>query len=162
LENAMIPHDEPEVLTLWSQGWGARHVIWDLKKRVFFHGSGCLTARDDDQEHRPSGKDWSLFWKILDNLGAWEWGGYHAKEAVCDGGDWFLSMRHQGRSLEAQGMYCDQLPHFFDCFERSLNALAGIPRSRLHAHSAADIFETEQLSDLLSLAAVVQSFRMDA
>ena len=158
---AMIPHNEPEVLTLWSQGWGARHVIWDLEKRQFLYGSGCLPSNNSERRRGPSDQDWSRFWEILDSLGTWDWEGNHAKEFVCDGGDWFLSIRHQGRSLDAHGMEFDKLPHFFDTFERSLNALVGIPRQfRLRAFSVADVSNVERMNDLLSLAAVVQSLRM--
>jgi HEAT repeat protein len=154
----MNPDNGPTVLTLRSEGWGARHIIWESEERVLIRGSGCGPSQNGDEKWRPSDEDWSLFWRILDNLGAWEWQGHHAKEIVCDGGDWFLSIRHQGRSLEAQGMHLDRLPHFFESFERSLNALAGIPRWSPIFRSGVD--GVERLDDLLSLTEAVRSLRM--
>jgi hypothetical protein len=101
---------------LIESGAGARHVIWDSKERVFICGSGCLPSDRSEGISHPSAKDWSLFWRIVDNLDAWAWGGNHTTEFICDGGDWFLSIRHQGRSLEAQGIYLNKLPRFLGLF----------------------------------------------
>jgi HEAT repeat protein len=150
---------EPEVLTLGSQGWGAHYVVWQPDEHVFIHGMGCGPSNDRHETSRPASEDWSVFWRILDNLGVWDWGGNHAREFVCDGGDWFLTVRHRGRSLEAQGMYHDKLPHFFDAFERSLDALAKrlrwTPSCLRH-----DPPSVERLTDLFSLSEAVHALRM--
>lgn len=159
----MKPHHEPEALSLWSQGWGARHVIWDSKTRVFICGSGGLPSDRSERKSHPSAKDWSLFWRIVDNLDAWAWGGNHTTQFICDGGDWFLSIQHQGRSLEAQGIYLNKLPRFFDLFERSINALAGISALPPLDHLIAfGVHAVERLDELLALAEAVrtgQAFR---
>jgi HEAT repeat protein len=154
----MAPDQEPEALTLCSQGWGAHYVVWKPDERVFIRGTGCGPSNDRHETSRPASEDWSIFWRILDNLGVWNWQGNHSQEFICDGGDWFLTIRHRGRSLEAEGMYHDKMPHFFDAFERSLDALSGRPR-HTRLFSPGEVGSLERLTDLLSLSEVVHALR---
>lgn len=156
---------EAKVLSIFSEGPGFHHLAWEPQRRVF-NSSERFGSREPDysaaqesfeSEHPPSAEQWSDFWRILDEIGGWQWQGSHSTGQILDGGDWYLEIEHQGRSLKASGTYCEQLPYFFDLFERSLHAIAGIKRPWPGAQQLRDTgcVSLENVCDLVPLAEVV-------
>jgi HEAT repeat protein len=156
----MQPAFEAEVISLWSEGPGHHFVAWDRAERRFsWDERGRWTYAKGQMPREgesPTADDWEIFWRILDEIGAWEWHGAQNPHLICDGGDWCLRVEHAGRSIEATGVYVTRKPRFFDLFERSLHALAGIPRrgsSVLSIQGEQPVIE--RLTDLFLLAGVV-------
>jgi HEAT repeat protein len=149
---------EPKSLVLFTQGPGHHGICWDASDRTFGYSPRFGLDHGDRRSGTPGASQWERFWTILDALGVWQWNGYHGEEGICDGGDWDLFIEHNGRSIHAAGTYAERLPRYFDLFERSLEALVGMPRRPQFA-TLFDEHEwnLESLDELLRLAEIVRA-----
>jgi hypothetical protein len=161
----MQPAFEAEVLFVASAAWDHPFVRWDADRRALTcEGRSTPGSADHSQAsaleagRRPTRDEWEIFWRILDEIGAWEWQAAQSSEPVIcdDSGGWLLHVEHAGRSLNADFAPANRRPRFFALFERALDALAGIPRDRscllLREREPPAV---ERLADLLSLAGIV-------
>ena len=116
-----------EVLNFSIGGFsgGYERIIWQNDKLYHhFDGNGVEDLEEDFTI--PSAKDWEEFWNEVDALKVWGWEKDYNDDDVCDGTQWELTIKREGRRkrrIFGSNAYPEP-KGTFDSFIKALNKLS--------------------------------------
>jgi hypothetical protein len=93
----------PKVLYFTSGGYfgSSFEITWENGALQYY----CRTQAGEliRELIEPSPAEWAAFWRALEQIGVWSWGGEFADSSVRDGTSWALELEHAGQRVEASG-----------------------------------------------------------
>ena len=125
-----------ETLNFYIGGFfgGYERVIWQNNKLhyQFFERSFYDDEEPDKvlNETAPSTKDWEEFWNEVDALKVWGWEKDYNDDDVCDGTQWELTIKREGRR-KRRIFGSNAYPEPKGTFESFVKALSKLSKSEI-------------------------------